>query len=200
MKIEMVYRNGRIDMFDTMSFTAPNPLGKDNALTNFELRFDELGKTGLWLAAHHYDACPSYAEEYPEGETPVARRKRGWRFLLAEASEIAELESVAIDGEIALARILGEMVDVAQLRRNETLWLSSSSRSVTEAIIDLFDALSVASQVDAALPPETVPGRCGCSEELVYRLKAAHPRQVAAEEENDEKEEDWLEGFRNERN
>lgn len=198
MKIEMAYRNGRVDVFDTMSFTAPSPLGKGNALTNFELRFDELGKTGLWLAAHHYDASPSYAEECPEGETPVARRKRGWCFLLAEASEIADLESIAIDGEVALARILGEMVDVAQLRRSETLWLGSSSRSVTEAIIELFDALSVVSQVDAALPPEAVPGRCGCSEELIYRLKAARPDQDAAEEEADAQDENWLEGFNNE--
>ena len=59
MRIEMAYRNGRVDVFDTMSFTAPSPLGKENALTNFELRFDELGKTGLWLAAHHYDVDPS---------------------------------------------------------------------------------------------------------------------------------------------
>lgn len=47
----MAYRNGRVDVFDTMSFTAPSPLGKENALTNFELRFDELGIKGLWLAA-----------------------------------------------------------------------------------------------------------------------------------------------------
>ena len=65
MKIEMAYRNGRVDVFDTMSFTAPSPLGKGNALTNFELRFDELGETGLWLAAHHYDADPSATEKCP---------------------------------------------------------------------------------------------------------------------------------------
>lgn len=72
MKIEMAYRNGRVDVFDTMSFTAPSPLGKENALTNFELRFDELGKKGLWLAAHHYDVDPSGTEECPDDETPVA--------------------------------------------------------------------------------------------------------------------------------
>lgn len=49
MKIEMAYRNGRVDVFDTMSFTAPSPLGKENALTNFELRFDELGKRDCGL-------------------------------------------------------------------------------------------------------------------------------------------------------
>ena len=101
MRIEMAYRNGRVDVFDTMSFTAPSPLGKENALTNFELRFDELGKTGLWLAAHHYDVDPSGTEDCPDDETPIARRRRGWRFLLAEASELDELEWVAVDGEVA---------------------------------------------------------------------------------------------------
>lgn len=141
MKIEMAYRNGRVDVFDTMSFTAPSPLGKENALTNFELRFDELGKKGLWLAAHHYDVDPSGTEECPDDETPVARRRRGWRFLLAEASELDELEWVAVDGELALARVLGEMVDVGQLMRSARLWLGTSNRSVAETIVHLFDEL-----------------------------------------------------------
>ena len=46
MRIELAYRNGRVDVFYTRSFTAPSPLGKENVLTNFELRSDELGKTG----------------------------------------------------------------------------------------------------------------------------------------------------------
>lgn len=198
MKIEIAYANGRIDVFDTASFTAPNPLGKENALTNFEVRFDELGKTGLWLAAHHYDADPSYAEDCPDSETPVARRRRGWRFLLAEASEIADIESVTVDGEVALARILGEMVDVTQLKRSANLWLGSSGQSATDTIVRLFDELSVVSQVDTGMPPGAVPKLCGCSEELLYRLKAVHPHQSNDSEETNEQEENWLEGFEDE--
>ena len=115
-------------------------MGKENALTNFELRFDELGKKGLWLAAHHYDVDPSGTEECPDDETPVARRRRGWRFLLAEASELDELEWVAVDGELALARVLGEMVDVGQLMRSARLWLGTSNRSVAETIVHLFES------------------------------------------------------------
>lgn len=198
MRIEMAYRNGRVDVFDTMSFTAPSPLGKGNALTNFELRFDELGETGLWLAAHHYDADPSAAEERPDDETPVARRRRGWRFLLAEASEIDELESVAVDGEVALARVLNEMVDVGQLRRSAGLWLGTSNRSVAETIVQLFDELSAVSQADCGIARDAIPQHCGCSEELVYRLKAACPGQLPNETETDKQEENWLEGFENE--
>lgn len=198
MKIEMAYRNGRVDVFDTMSFTAPSPLGKGNALTNFELRFDELGKTGLWLATHHYDADPSGTEEYPDDETPVARRRRGWRFLLAEASELDELEWVAVDGEVALARVLGEMVDVGQLMRSARLWLGTPNRSVAETIVHLFDELSAVSQTDCGIARDAIPRHCGCSEELVYRLKAACPRESPNETETDNQEENWLEGFENE--
>lgn len=194
----MAYRSGRIDVFDTMPFTAPSPLRKENALTNFEARFDELGETGLWLAAHHYDADPSYAEDCPESETPVARRRRGWRFLLAEASEVAELESVAMDGEVVLARILGEMVDVAQLKRSASLWLGPSGLSTAETIVRLFDKLSVVSQADCGITRDTILRLCGCSEELIYRLKAACPRQSLNETETDNQEENWPEGFDNE--
>lgn len=194
----MAYRNGRVDVFDTMSFTAPSPLGKGNALTNFELRFDELGNTGLWLAAHHYDADPSGAESCPNDETPVARRRRGWRFLLAEASEIDELESVAVDGEVTLARVLGEMVDVGQLTRSARLWLGTPNRSVAETIVKLFDELSAVSQADCSIARDAIPRHCGCSEELVYRLKATCPEQLPNETETDKQEENWLEGFENE--
>ena len=198
MKIEMAYRNGRVDVFDTMSFTAPSPLGKENALTNFELRFDELGKTGLWLAAHHYDVDPSGTEDCPDDETPIARRRRGWRFLLAEASELDELEWVAVDGELALARVLGEMVDVGQLMRSARLWLGTSNRSVAETIVHLFDELSTVSQADCGIARDAIPRHCGCSEELVYRLKAACPRESPNETETNNQEENWLEGFENE--
>ena len=198
MKIEMAYRNGRVDVFDTMSFTAPSPLGKENALTNFELRFDELGIKGLWLSAHHYDVDPSGAESCPDDETPVARRRRGWRFLLAEASEVDVLESVTVDSEVALARVLGEMVDVGQLRRSAELWLGTSNRSVAETIVQLFDELSAVSQADCGITRDAIPRHCGCSEELVYRLKAARPGQSPNETETDNQEENWLEGFENE--
>ena len=131
-------------------------------------------------------------------ETPVARRRRGWRFLLAEASELDELEWVAVDGELALARVLGEMVDVGQLMRSARLWLGTSNRSVAETIVHLFDELSTVSQADCGIARDAIPRHCGCSEELVYRLKAACPRESPNETETNNQEENWLEGFENE--
>lgn len=152
----------------------------------------------MWLAAHHYDVDPSGTEECPDDETPVARRRRGWRFLLAEASELDELEWVAVDGELALARVLGEMVDVGQLMRSARLWLGTSNRSVAETIVHLFDELSTVSQADCGIARDAIPRHCGCSEELVYRLKAACPRESPNETETNNQEENWLEGFENE--
>ena len=42
MNITIRYDNGRIDVFDTMSFTAPQPYPTTNMLTNFERKLDEV--------------------------------------------------------------------------------------------------------------------------------------------------------------
>lgn len=90
------------------------------------------------------------------------------------------------------------MVDVAQLKRSANLWLGSSGLSVAETVVRLFDGLSIVSRVDEGMPPDAVSKLCGCSEELVYRLKAVRPHQSDGEEETNEKEENWLEGFEDE--
>lgn len=134
------------------------------------------------------------------GAAPLERRPQpgagvAGGFLLAEASETAELESVSVDGEVVLVRMLGEAVNVAKLKRSASFWLEPSGGSTAEAIIELFDALSVVSQVDDAMLPESIAEHCGCSEELVYRLKAARPCRPSDEAGAVNREENWLEGF-----
>lgn len=63
--------------------------------------------------------------------------------------------------------------------------------------MQLFDELSAVSQTDYGIARD-LPQHCGCSEELVYRLKAARPGQSPNETETDNQEENWLEGFENE--
>lgn len=70
MKIQIRYKNNRLDIFDTSSFTKPEPFDDANMLTNFEVRVDELGNTGLWLIAHHYEVSEAIAKTADEGETP----------------------------------------------------------------------------------------------------------------------------------
>lgn len=90
------------------------------------------------------------------------------------------------------------MIDVGQLMRSARLWLGTPNRSVVETIVQLFDELSAVSQVDCDMARDAIPRHCGCSEELVYRLKAACPGQSSNETETDKQEENWLEGFENE--
>lgn len=85
MKIHIRYENNRLDIFDTTAFTKAEPFDGENMLTNFEVRVDALGNTGLWLMAHRYEIGEAYLKQAPDDETPTARRKRGWRFLLSEA-------------------------------------------------------------------------------------------------------------------
>ena len=91
MDIRIRYRSNRIDVFDTDTFTKSEPFGNVNMLTDFEILFDQLGDTGIWLAAHSYDASQSYRGEAKDDSIPVAHRKKGWRFLLAESGEIDEI-------------------------------------------------------------------------------------------------------------
>ena len=97
MNITIRYDTGRIDVFDTDSFTATQPFPQSNMLTDFELKLDDLGKKGLWLAAHYYAIGQAYRDAAGDDEAPVARRKMGWRFLLAAGTlfDYARFENAA---------------------------------------------------------------------------------------------------------
>ena len=123
MKVQIRYENNRLDIFDTDTFTKSEPFDGTTMLANFEVRMDTLGNTGLWLMVHHYDADEAYAKSAKEGETPVARRRRGWRFLLAEAGELDAIECVSIDSDPILMRIEGELVDMVRFDQMCSLWI-----------------------------------------------------------------------------
>lgn len=99
------YRGNRVDAFDTNTFTEPEPFDNVNMPTDFEALLDQLGETGIWLTAHSYDANPSYRSDAADGSIPVAHRKKGRRFLLAECAEVDEIETVSIGADVALRRI-----------------------------------------------------------------------------------------------
>lgn len=191
MKIKVRYRNNRLDVFDTDSFTKSEPFPGTNMLSNFEVQLELLGGTGLWLSAHHYDAAQTLADQEC-GETPVARRKRGWRFLLAEASEVEEVESVCIDQELVLQRMCGELVDVLRLNEVAKLWVTDSESMCTaEKILELFDVLP---REEEGMDGEAVARRCGCSFTLVKALQAMRQSDEASDE-LAEDEDNWMEGM-----
>lgn len=76
MIVKITYDDQRMDVFDTNTYTCPSPLGKQNMLTNFEVRFDDMGSDGLWLAAHSYRIDDAQAREAEEAEVPSRGGRR----------------------------------------------------------------------------------------------------------------------------
>lgn len=194
MDIRIRYRSNRIDVFDTDSFTKSEPFGNVNMLTDFEILFDQLGDTGIWLAAHSYDASQSYRGEAKDDSIPVAHRKKGWRFLLAESSEIDGIETVSIGGSIVLQRICGELVDVLKLDETASAWIGNSdSLSAVDKATELFETLL--RSVPAGTPPEEVARMCGCSMSLMNTLQAMGFATDEDDGEEETEDGDWMEGL-----
>lgn len=192
MKVQIRYKSNRLDIFDTASFTKAEPFDGTNMLTNFEVRVDELGNTGLWLIAHMYEIGESYAEAAKDGETPTARRRRGWRFLLAEAAELSSIEALTIDGELVLARISGELADMVRFEQMCELWLpAAGGKSIAQRAVLLFDVLCRAFPESSA-DDDAIARMCGFSRQAMDELRErVAPGAIDTEEE----EEDWLSGF-----
>lgn len=114
MIIKVYYSGGRIDVFDTDRMTdgIPQP---GNLLTNYSLDLADVNGESLWLCSYYYEAAEAYKEEPGPKGLPVARRRDGWSFLIADADDLQRLNRVTIDGETVLIQIAGELVDAVSL-------------------------------------------------------------------------------------
>lgn len=114
MIVKAYYSGGRIDVFDTDRMTdgIPQP---GNLLTNYSLDLADVNGESLWLCSYYYEAADAYKNELGPKGLPVARRRDGWSFLVADADDLQRLNRVTLDGETALIQIAGELVDVAAL-------------------------------------------------------------------------------------
>lgn len=197
MRVQIRYDNNRLDIFDTASFTRPEPFDGANMLTNFEVRVDALGNTGLWLMAHFYDAVDGSAKQAKDDEVPIGRRKRGWRFLLAEAAELPCIESVSIDGQMTLMRVAGELADMVRFEQMCELWLPpATGEGIAKRAVRLFDTLCTAFPEDSANESE-IARRCGFSQEAIDELRER--TVVDIEPSEDTEEDDWLDNYTDER-
>ena len=195
MKVQIRYESNRLDIFDTSTFTKAEPFEGANMLTNFEVRVDELGNTGLWLIAHMYETGESFANAAKEGETPTARRKRGWRFLLAEAGELSAIESLSIDGQIVLMKVAGELADMVRFEQMCDLWLpSAGGRSIAQRFVLLFDVLCSVFPETAA-DGDAIARMCGLSKRAIDEVRERTAPGFEHMDAEEEEEEDWLSGF-----
>lgn len=114
MIVKAYYSGGRIDVFDTDRMTdgIPQP---GNLLTNYALDLADVNGESLWLCSYYYEAAEAYKEEPGPKGLPVARRRDGWSFLVADADDLQRLNRVTLDGETVLIQIAGELVDATTL-------------------------------------------------------------------------------------
>lgn len=114
MIVKAYYSGGRIDVFDTdrMTDSVPQP---GNLLTNYALDLSDVNGESLWLCSYYYEAAQTYKDEKGPKDLPVARRRDGWSFLLADAEDMQRLNRVTLDGETVLAQMAGELVDASAL-------------------------------------------------------------------------------------
>lgn len=122
MEIRIRYKDGHLDLFDTSMFTKSELFAGTNMPTEFVIETNGIEESGLWLSAHSYDAGQQEADAAAE---PVAFRKHGLKFLLAEAGEVDEVESVTVGGTMLLYRVLGELVCMEILNDSAAIWLET---------------------------------------------------------------------------
>ena len=172
MNITIRYDTGRIDVFDTISFTAPQPFPQTNMLTNFELKLDDLGEKGLWLAAHYYAAAQPYREAADDGDVPVARRKMGWRFLLAQRDEVEHIQSVEMDGSLILRRAAGVLFDYMRFESIAAAVLGSQPAALYPRVLALyafFERQRGALELD--VDPDAIAGEFGFTGTMVSQIR-----------------------------
>ena len=87
MIVKAYYTGGRIDVFDTDRMTdgVPQP---GNLLTNYTLDLADVNGESLWLRSYYYEAAQAYKGEPGPKGLPVARRRDGWSFLIADADDM----------------------------------------------------------------------------------------------------------------
>lgn len=114
MIVKAYYTGGRIDVFDTDRLTdgVPQP---GNLLTNYTLDLADVNGENLWLCSYYYEAAQAYKDDPGPKGLPVARRRDGWSFLIADADDMRSLNRVTMDGETVLIQVEGELVDAAAL-------------------------------------------------------------------------------------
>ena len=187
MRVEVAYRR-RIEVFDTDRFTEAQPFTGKSMLADFTLDYADVEQRGLWLTVHCYAANDAYKTDGEE--VPEARREKGWRFQLATPKEVAEIESVSLDGSTVLARLYGELVDATRIDRACFLFTGLGG-SVSNRILQLNEYLANANE-KLASNQALMADSMGITTDMLERIISAE----AAQEMPSEKEEgNWMEGY-----
>ncbi|MDJ1649870.1 MULTISPECIES: hypothetical protein [Gordonibacter] len=156
MIIKAYYSGGRIDVFDTDHLVdgVPQP---GNLLTNYTLDLSDVADDSLWLRSYYHEAVDAYRDETGPTGLPVARRRDGWSFLIADADDLERLNRLTMDGETVLARVAGELVDAAAL---SWAWECAEELAAKAAVAYRFLLGSTGAQEAVVLDAMGVPAEC----------------------------------------
>lgn len=165
MILKAYYAGGRIDVFDTDHLVdgVPQP---GNLLTNYTLDLADVNGESLWLRSYYYEAAPAYKEEPGPTGLPVARRRDGWSFLIADENDIPKLNRLTVDGETVLVKIAGELVDAAALS-----WAYDVAEEYVPRAAAAFDFLMRGSFGEDGDSVEASANACGLPSSLVPFLQ-----------------------------
>ena len=130
MLVKTYYSTGHFDVFDTATLV-DGSIFKGNALTNYALEISDAreGKA-LWLDCYYYEADKAYRDDLNPHGLPVARRRDGWSFVIADESDLETLIKVSVDGEDVLVRQGDELIDALRLKIASDIAYSVNPASV----------------------------------------------------------------------
>lgn len=72
---------------------------------------------GVWVRMYWYEAADAYRDVVDGAGLPIARRRDGWSFLVADPGAADVLDWLTFDGEIVLERMAGRLVDAVRMMR-----------------------------------------------------------------------------------
>ena len=189
MNIRITYPGGRIDVFDTGAYATSAPFDSKNMLTDFEIGLGDIEEEGLWLVANYYAAKP----EFRKGAAgiPVARRSRGWRFLLSTAEEAKELCDVTVDGEMVIARVAGDVCNMREFESAALMRIGDSNDGILERIRKLHAFMVI----ETGEENPAIPGVTKTAVEYALAAMEKQPEKsdmrVVSEDWGDMDEADW---------
>ena len=168
MIIKAYYAGGRIDVFDTDRMTdgIPQP---GNLLTNYTLDLSDVGEECLWLRSYYYETADAYKDEIGPAGLPMARRRDGWSFLVADEEDLKSLNCLTVDGETVLAHIADNLVDVSTLA-----WAYEICDRISPQIAQcnrIMEAVGAEKSEDIGIPIDVlqkVTRSCGSHSKSIY--------------------------------
>ncbi len=172
MNIKVIYKNSRVEIFDTISFTTPQPFATKNMLTDFELHLDELKEKGLWLYAHYYEIDDEYKKSTDDTETPMAHRKFGWKFLLSQPNELENIIRVDIDDNTVLLRIENELYNFNLFKEKERLLMDNQGGAIYTRILNLYEYYKTSDMNNKCLTDEEAAREIGLSIETIDAMQS----------------------------